>query len=386
MLRLRWDKDRYKARIVANRLNQAEIGATEALVEKLLGLGGRLLKEREAIEASGGNAKQLATVELEFDRVQKLCNCIASLKDDTDDNMVFYVEEDEFRKARVAARLVKPAQVLYEGLFGKTVVHEDAEGGASEPAAVSVVCTSATLATESGFDFAAGELGAHHYEDLIVESPFDYPNQALLIIPEVCDPNDFRFTSEVAAAMLRTIVLARGRTLGLFTSRKRMNEVFDAVNGHTPFRILKQDDGQRTQLIEEFKRDTHACLFGVASFWAGVDVPGESLSCVFIDKIPFFTPDDPVLDRLSETDKRAWNGYAVPRAIIEFKQGFGRLIRSTTDRGVVVCCDTRLITKGYGKQFLKAMPKGMQKIRNLEAIREWLDGSQAAEEAVDPLS
>ena len=196
-----------------------------------------------------------------------------------------------------------------------------------------------------------------------------------------------RFTSEVAAVLLRTIELARGRTLGLFTSRKRMNDVFDSVAPRTPFRIIRQDDGQRTQLIEEFKRDTHSVLLGVASFWAGVDVPGESLSCVFIDKIPFPTPDDPVLERLMENDKRAWAGYAVPRAIIEFKQGFGRLIRSSTDRGVVVCCDSRLITKGYGKQFLRAMPKGMQKIRNLEAIREWLDGPGAAtEEVVDPFS
>lgn len=386
MMRLKWDRDRYRARIVPSKLNQAEVGATEALLDKLLNLAGRLYGEMRAIGAGGGGAAQQAKVEVEFNRVQKLCNYVAGLKGDDDDNVVYFIEEDEFRKAHVAARLVKPAQVLYEALFENTVVHGDEDGVQSDPQRVSVVCTSATLATESGFEFAAGELGAHGYESLTVESPFDFESQALLIIPEMYDPNDVRFTSEVAAAMLRTIVLARGRTLGLFTSRKRMNEVFDAVNGRTPFRILKQDDGQRTQLIEEFKRDTHACLFGVASFWAGVDVPGESLSCVFIDKIPFPTPDDPVLDRLSETDKRAWNGYAVPRAVIEFKQGFGRLIRSTTDRGVVVCCDTRLITKGYGKQFLKSMPKGMQKIRNLEAIREWLDGPQAAEEAVDPLS
>jgi ATP-dependent DNA helicase DinG len=271
--------------------------------------------------------------------------------------------------------------VLAGALFGKTVSarpEEDDGGGAPaeppEPKPVSVVCTSATLATESGFGFAKSELGVGECAELVVESPFDYPNQALLILPEVCDPNDALFTSACAAILLRTIVLARGRTLGLFTSRKRMNEVYDLIAGQTPYRILKQDDGQRTQLVEEFRRDTHSVLLGVSSFWAGVDVPGESLSVVWIDKIPFPAPDDPVVERLTETDKRAWHSYAVPRAIIEFKQGFGRLIRSSTDRGVVVCCDARLQTKSYGKQFLRAMPKGMQKVRSLESIREWLDG------------
>jgi ATP-dependent DNA helicase DinG len=381
MLQLRRDRDRYKARIVMNRLNQYDVDAIRALLDRLVEVTARLSQEMEFHGDPHG------AIELEVNRARHLHAQVASLLDGEVDNAVFFVEEDEFRKAHVACRLIRPAQLLRGGLFGKTVVHPS-EGGVdpvSEP--VSIVCTSATLVTESGFEFTASELGAPRgCEQLVVGSPFDFGSQALLIIPNVCDPNDFAFTSEVAAALLRTIVLARGRTLGLFTSRKRMHDVFDAIVGKTPFRILKQDDGQRTWLIDEFRRDTHSVLLGVASFWAGVDVPGESLSVVFIDKIPFPTPDDPVLDKLMENDRRAWAGYAVPRAIIEFKQGFGRLIRSTTDRGVVVCCDTRLITKGYGKQFLRAMPRDMQKVRNLEAIREWLDGPRAEAEEVDPLS
>jgi len=392
MLQLRRDRDRYKARVVPERLNTYDLAAANHLLERLSIFLARLNEETQGLAsiASSGSRQaidQLGGTEIVVSRAEKLIGAVASVLENDDDNEVIFIEEDEFHKAYVSCRLVKPAQMLRGSLFGKTVTHPPTmDAPPSDPEPVSVVCTSATLATESSFDFAKSELGVPRCEEIVVDSPFDYERQALFIIPDVCDPNDPRFTAEVAAVLLRTIELARGRTLGLFTSRKRMNEVFDSVAPRTPFRIIRQDDGQRTQLIEEFRRDTHSVLLGVASFWAGVDVPGESLSCVFIDKIPFPTPDDPVLERLMEHDKRAWSGYAVPRAIIEFKQGFGRLIRSSTDRGVIVCCDSRLITKGYGKQFLRAMPKGMQKIRNLEAIREWLDGPGMAEESIDPLS
>lgn len=379
MLRLRHDRDRYKARIVRDKLSAHDVEAAEGLLGKLTTCAARLTEELGFAET----ATQVATIEIAQKKVHKLGSAVQGILDDADDNLVYFVEEDEFRKAHVACRLVRPARVLRDALFGKTVVTD----GTTDPQPVSIVCTSATLATESNFEFVREELGVVRAEEIVVNSPFDFARQALFIIPDVCEPNDPRFTSEVGAVLLRTIVLARGRTLGLFTSRKRMNEVHDSIKGKTPYRILSQDDGQRAQLIAEFKRDTHACLLGVASFWAGVDVPGESLSCVFIDKLPFPTPDDPVLDKLTEANKRAWAGYAVPRAIIELKQGFGRLIRTATDRGVVVCCDTRLITKGYGKQFLRAMPRGMQKVRNLEAISEWLDGPAAqAAEVVDPFS
>jgi ATP-dependent DNA helicase DinG len=401
MLDLRRDRDRYKARVVPSRLNGHDVQAGEQLLERLGEFSAAVDQELAGLETLGSSAEageRSHGAEQARDRAVKLSVAVRSLLEGTSDDEVIFLEEDEFRAAHVACRLVRPGGVLHHALFGKTV-RRSIEDGATEPDEswpVSVVCTSATLATESGFGFARSELGVSDCAELVVESPFDYPNQALLILPEVCDPNDALFTSECAAILLRTIVLARGRTLGLFTSRKRMNDVYDLIAGKTPYRILKQDDGQRTQLVEEFRRDTHSVLLGVSSFWAGVDVPGESLSVVWIDKIPFPSPDDPVVERLTETDRSAWFTYAVPRAIIEFKQGFGRLIRSATDRGVVVCCDKRLQTKRYGKQFLRAMPSGMQKIKNLESIREWLDGPEAFEvppapppppfEEIDPLS
>lgn len=391
MLQLRRDRDRYKARVVPDKLDEHDEASGRALIDRLGEFVARVDQELAPLEGATGEAGERASAaELARSRAVKLSVAVQSVVDGVEEDEVVFIEEDEFRTAHIACKLVRPGGVLAHALFGKTV-RRPAQDGAEEPSEewpVSVVATSATLATESGFGFAKSELGVGACRELVVGSPFDYPSQALLILPDVCDPNDPRFTAECAAILQRTIVLARGRTLGLFTSRKRMNEVFDLIVGQTPYRILRQDDGQRTQLVEEFRRDVHSVLLGVSSFWAGVDVPGESLSVVFIDKIPFPPPDDPVVERLTETDKRAWAAYAVPRAIIEFKQGFGRLIRSDTDRGVVVCCDARLTKKGYGKQFLRAMPKGMQKIRNLEALREWLDGAVAPPppEEVDPLS
>jgi ATP-dependent DNA helicase DinG len=382
MRALRADEHRYKARVVPAMLNASDRRAGDLLLGELVELGHRLDQEHAGAEALRAD-ERLAVLEIAKGRVDKLLGAVRATLEGGGDNEVIFLEEDEFRQVRVVCRLVEPAQVLHDGLFGKTVVREGLP-----PQPVAVVGTSATLATGGDFAFARRELGVQACEELVVASPFDYGRQALLIIPDgLSAPNDAAFTREVAAVFLRTIELARGRTLGLFTSRKRMNDVYDAVAGRTPFRILRQDDGQRTQLVEEFRRDVHSVLLGVASFWAGVDVPGDSLSCVFIDKLPFPGPDDPIIDRLTETDKRAWQQHAVPRALIEFKQGFGRLIRSSTDRGVVVCCDTRLITKGYGKQFLRALPKDMQKVRNLEAIREWLDVPAAGgAEEIDPLS
>jgi ATP-dependent DNA helicase DinG len=396
MRALRNDRSRYVARVVPERLSKADREAAGNLFDSLSALVPLFQNDMEELSRLQASQDKIATCEKAWQKAVKVRDLVGKVLEPleaADDNEVLFLEEDEFfRNVTLACRLVQPGKLLSTLLFDKTKNElaeddfGDKTGEVEYGPAVSVICTSATLATDGDFAFARQELGApRDCAELIVDTPFDYESQALFIIPErdLCEPNDPKFTDVVSQLFLRTIALARGRTLGLFTSRKRMNDVFDAVNGRTPFRILRQGDAPRTTLVEHFRKDTHSVLLGVASFWAGVDVPGESLSCVFIDKIPFPTPDDPVLDRLRETDKRAFGTYAVPRAVIEFKQGFGRLIRSTTDRGVVVCCDNRILTKGYGKQFLRSMPK-MQKIRNLDAIREWIDGSAAEE--VDPLS
>jgi ATP-dependent DNA helicase DinG len=140
-------------------------------------------------------------------------------------------------------------------------------------------------------------------------------------------------------------------------------------NGH---RILRQGDRPRTALVEEFRRDVDSVLLGTESFWAGVDVQGEALSCVVIDRLPFPSPDDPVLDAITERDPRWFTNYSLPRAVIAFKQGFGRLIRSSTDRGVVVVLDQRLVSKYYGKVFVRSLPPVL-KSQRIENVQRFLD-------------
>jgi ATP-dependent DNA helicase DinG len=235
----------------------------------------------------------------------------------------------------------------------------------------SVIVTSATLTTGGSFEHAKREMGVLEARELVVESPFDFEKQALLIVPEgLPSPQEPVFADAVADAVARIVDLAEGRTLGLFTSYRNMNAAYERLAG-SGYRVLRQGDAPRTQLIEAFRQDVRSVLLGTESFWAGVDVPGESLSCVVIDRLPFPPPDDPVLDAVSERDPDWFEEFSLPRAIIAFKQGFGRLIRSQLDRGVVVVLDERLVTKRYGKKFLRSLPFTL-KSRRLANVRHFL--------------
>jgi ATP-dependent DNA helicase DinG len=236
----------------------------------------------------------------------------------------------------------------------------------------SVIVTSATLTTGGSFEHAKRELGMRDGRELVVESPFDFEKQALLIVPEsLPSPQDPSFVDAVADTVAQIIELAEGRTLGLFTSYRNMNAAYERLSG-CGYRVLRQGDAPRTQLIEAFRKDVRSVLLGTESFWAGVDVPGESLSCVIIDRLPFPPPDDPVLDAVSERDPDWFQDFSLPRAIIAFKQGFGRLIRSQLDRGVVVVLDERLVTKRYGKKFIRSLPYTL-KSRRLAHVRHFLE-------------
>lgn len=235
----------------------------------------------------------------------------------------------------------------------------------------SVIVTSATLTTGGSFEHAKRELGLRDARELVVESPFDFERQALLIVPEgMPSPQEPVFADAVADVVARIVDLAEGRTLGLFTSYRNMNAAYERLSG-CGYRVLRQGDAPRTQLIEAFRKDVRSVLLGTESFWAGVDVPGESLSCVIIDRLPFPPPDDPVLDAVSERDPDWFQDFSLPRAIIAFKQGFGRLIRSQLDRGVVVVLDERLVTKRYGKKFIRSLPYTL-KSRRLAHVRHFL--------------
>jgi len=238
-----------------------------------------------------------------------------------------------------------------------------------------VVMTSATLTADRAFDYIREEVGAPATAEFIAESPFDFKSQCLLILPEMLnDPNGRGFGEEVAEKFAEVIEAADGRTMGLFTSYKVMHQVYERIR-ESRFKVLVQGDQPRLKLIEEFKANIGSVLLGTASFWTGVDIPGEALSCLVIDKLPFNQVDDPVMDLRSSTDDQWFKKWSLPKAVLDLRQGFGRLIRRKTDRGVVVVFDSRLVKKGYGKTFLRSLPR-CPIARKMETIKKFLGGDR----------
>jgi ATP-dependent DNA helicase DinG len=223
------------------------------------------------------------------------------------------------------------------------------------------VLTSATLAVGGAFDYIRQRLGLDHARELIVPSHFDYESQAILYVPpDLPDPRTPQFASEAASVIRRLLEITRGRAFVLFTSYAQMNEIYERLLGLLDFPMLKQGDAPKSALLEEFRLTPHAVLFGTSSFWQGVDVQGEQLSCVIIDRLPFAVPSDPVVAaRVKAIDASGGNAffeYQVPSAVITLKQGFGRLIRSLHDRGLLALLDNRILKKQYGRVFVESLP------------------------------
>jgi ATP-dependent DNA helicase DinG len=242
------------------------------------------------------------------------------------------------------------------------------------------IFTSATLAVKSDFSHYQAQMGLHEAETGYWQSPFDYAHQALLYAPaNMPDPNNSAFTAAVAAVSLPVIQASQGRAFVLCTSLKAMREVHAllkeafAENG-MEYPLLMQGESTRTELLDRFRHHGNAVLVGSQSFWEGVDVRGEALSVVIIDKLPFAPPDDPVLsariDKMNEEGKNAFMEYQLPYSVITLKQGAGRLIRDELDRGVLVICDPRLITKPYGKRIWQSLPpfKRTKDLADVEAF------------------
>ena len=226
----------------------------------------------------------------------------------------------------------------------------------------STVLTSATLAVGGGFDYIRARLGVQHARELIVPSHFDYPSQALLYVPpDMPDPRDPQFLESAAQRVGRLLEITRGRAFCLFTSYALMNQLYERLLGEIEFPMLLQGSAPKNALLEEFRMTPNCVLFATSSFWQGVDVQGEQLSCVIIDRLPFAVPNDPVVGaRIKAIDEAGGNAffeYQVPSAVIALKQGFGRLIRSLHDRGLLCLLDNRILKKQYGRIFLDSLPK-----------------------------
>ena len=248
------------------------------------------------------------------------------------------------------------------------------------------IFTSATLAVKQDFSHYQAEMGLNKASTACWDSPFNYAEQGLLYVPQnLPEPNSEGYTEAVVRAALPLIEASAGRAFLLFTSLKAMQRAYELLQAEFErrgwtFPLLLQGEGSRNELLSRFRTQGNAVLLGSQSFWEGVDVRGEALSLVIIDKLPFAPPDDPVLaariDQLKKQGRNAFMEYQLPRAIITLKQGAGRLIRDETDRGVLMICDPRLIEKHYGRRIWQSLPP-MQRSRDERVAVEFFRRSAA---------
>jgi len=245
----------------------------------------------------------------------------------------------------------------------------------------STILTSATLTVAGSFSFLSNRLGLDDFKTASLDSPFDYEKQSLLYVsdhlPLPSQPADF---NRGAAETITSIIEAsKGRALVLFTSYDSMNAVYDLMP-QTGYTHLLQGDKSTARLLDDFRDDTHSVLFATQSFWQGIDVPGEALSCLIICRLPFEVPDDPrltaIADKLKAEGASPFREYQLPTAVLRFRQGFGRLIRTATDRGVVCVLDKRIIAGNYGSSFLKSLPKGVRLTTNLSDLTRFFKPAQ----------
>jgi ATP-dependent DNA helicase DinG len=247
------------------------------------------------------------------------------------------------------------------------------------------IFTSATLSVAGNFDHFARQLGLDEPRTLSLESPFNYAKQALCYLPkDLPDPGSRDHTQKVIDAVLPVLNASNGRAFLLFTSHRALRIAAELLQDKVPWPLFVQGTAPRPRLLDEFRASGHGVLLGAASFWEGVDVVGEALSVVVIDKLPFAAPDDPVLmarlQALEQSGINPFMGWQVPSAVIALKQGAGRLIRDVHDRGVLVLCDPRLTTKGYGRLFLGSLPP-MPRTRELADVQGFFDGVAVTEAA-----
>jgi ATP-dependent DNA helicase DinG len=240
-----------------------------------------------------------------------------------------------------------------------------------------VVLTSATLAVGGRFDYLKQRLGVQPAKEAVLPQEFDFREQAMLYIPPAMpDVRDAKFSASAAGEIARLLEISQGRAFCLFTSYAQMKDVHERVAARVKFPLLLQGTAPRSTLLERFRATPNAVLFATASFWQGVDVPGSQLSCVIIDKLPFAVPSDPIVAArvraLQEDGRNPFAEYQVPEAVLSLKQGFGRLVRSKTDRGILAILDNRIQRMQYGRIFLESLPpyQTTQKLADVERFME----------------
>jgi ATP-dependent DNA helicase DinG len=326
---------------------------------------GRLISEMQGIPGKPDEVFNLIR------RCDELRVQLGFILETTDRNTVVWIERRRNDRGAMRGREnvflqatpIDVSQILRQTLF------ENVE---------TAVMTSATLAVSGGFEYIRHRLGVDHARELIVASHFDYESQAVLYVPpDLPDPRTEQFAPRAAQRIRQLLEITHGRAFCLFTSYAQMNDIYNRLLGEIEFPMLLQGTAPRSALLDEFRMTSNAVLFATASFWQGVDVQGEQLSCVIIDRLPFAVPNDPVvaarIHAINEDGGNAFFEYQVPAAVITLKQGFGRLIRSLNDRGLLALLDNRILKKQYGKVFLQSLPS-YRKTTKLEDVEEFFSG------------
>ncbi|MCU7933321.1 MAG: ATP-dependent DNA helicase [Candidatus Thiodiazotropha sp. (ex Dulcina madagascariensis)] len=334
----------------------SEIAGNPSVIAHLDGLLEHLDRLLEVLRAIEGRGKGLDSCK---ERCEILMQRLRDLKDEGDMASIrwFETQRQSFRLNRTPLEIAD----IFQGVM------ED------HPA--SWVFTSATLAVGGSFDHFAGQLGLQEAETHCWDSPFDYPRQAVWYVPKgLPAPNNPVFNRTVSDLSLPILRASSGRAFLLYTSHRALQEAADYLKDKLEYPMLVQGTAPRTELVERFRKLGNAVLLGTSSFWEGIDVRGEALSCVIIDKLPFASPGDPVLQaRIDALRKRGGNPFMtfqLPQAAIALKQGAGRLIRDERDRGVLVVCDPRLLNKPYGKVFIRSLPP-MTKTQDMSVLQRF---------------
>ncbi len=335
-----------------------------------------LLPDSDRLRSLGENLlKAVALVKTSFaadligEREEALLGCLdrygsdlREILDASDDNKVFWVEKNQGVRRQLVTLHATHLDIsahLSQTLF---------ENGEIS----SVVMTSATISVAGSFDYLKNAVGCTSALEASLPSPFNFARQCLFYVPpDLPDPRQPDFHLRVAPVVESILRSTDGRAFVLFTSYRGMNEVYGLLADRLPWRVLRQGDLPKQKLLSAFREDKHSVLFATASFWEGVDVQGEALACVILVKLPFAVPDDPVTEAMvraiENSGRNAFTSYTLPEAVLRLKQGFGRLIRTQHDRGLVAILDLRIRTKWYGRWFLNALPRCCE-ISSLEEV------------------